>query len=95
MGHAEMEAFLSYLAVDQQVAALAQNQALSALLFLSREVLRLELDLRVDAVRSKPFRYLPTVLTQSGVRAVIGQLPGVYQLEHQYRINRVDPFLRS
>ena len=80
MGSTEIEAFLSYLAVDQQVAASTQNQALSALLFLYREVLRLELDLRVDAVRAKPSRYLPTVLTQSEARAVIGQLLGVYRL---------------
>lgn len=85
MGSTEIEAFLSYLAVDQQVAASTQNQALSALLFLYREVLRLELDLRVDAVRAKPSRYLPTVLmqselTQSEARAVIGQLLRVYRL---------------
>jgi integron integrase len=80
MGSAEIEAFLSYLAVDQQVAASTQNQALSALLFLYRDVLRLELDLRVNAVRAKPSRYLPTVLTQAETRAVIRQLSGVYQL---------------
>lgn len=53
MGGAEIEAFLSYLAVEQHVAASTQNQALSALLFLYRQVLRLELDLRVDAIRAK------------------------------------------
>lgn len=53
MGGAEIEAFSSYLAVEQHVAASTQNQALSALLFLYRQVLRLELDLRVDAIRAK------------------------------------------
>jgi integron integrase len=80
MGSAEIEAFLSHLAVDQQVAASTQNQALSALLFLYREVLRLELDLQVNAIRAKPSRYLPTVLTKSEAITVIRQLSGVYQL---------------
>ena len=39
MGHVEVEAFLQYLAVERDVAASKQNQALSALLFLYREVL--------------------------------------------------------
>ena len=80
MGSAEIEAFLSHLAVDQQVAASTQNQALSALLFLYRDVLRLELDIQVNAIRAKPSRYLPTVLTKSEAIAVIRQLSGVYNL---------------
>jgi len=60
--NAEIEAFLTYLAVEQRVAASTQNQALSALLFLYRDVLRLELDIQVNAIRAKPSRYLPTVL---------------------------------
>ena len=43
MGSAEIEAFLTHLAVDQNVAASTQNQALSALLFLYREVLKKDL----------------------------------------------------
>lgn len=58
MGCAEIEAFLSHLAVERQVAASTQNQALSALLFLYRDVLKLELDIKVDAIRAKPSRYL-------------------------------------
>ena len=80
MGSAEIEAFLSHLAVDQQVAASTQNQALSALLFLYRDVLRLELDIQVNAIRAKPSRYLPTVLTKTEAIAVIRQVSGVYQL---------------
>jgi integron integrase len=80
MGCAEIEAFLSHLAVDQQVAASTQNQALSALLFLYRDVLKLELDIKVDAIQAKPSRYLPTVLTNAEAIAVIRQLSGVYQL---------------
>jgi integron integrase len=80
LGNPEIEAFLSHLAVDQQVAASTQNQALSALLFLYRDVLKLELDIQVNAIRAKSSRYLPTVLTKSEATAVIRQLSGVYQL---------------
>jgi hypothetical protein len=53
LGSAAIEAFLTHLAVDQTVAASTQNQALSALLFLSRDVLKTPLDLHIDAVRAK------------------------------------------
>lgn len=53
MGSKELEAFLTYLAIKENVAASIQNQALSAILFLDREVLRQELDLPVDALRAK------------------------------------------
>ncbi len=62
------------------MAASTQNQALSALLFLYREVLHLELDLNLDAVRAKRSRYLPTVLTPEEVKAVILHLSGVHRL---------------
>ncbi|MBW4541379.1 MAG: integron integrase [Myxacorys chilensis ATA2-1-KO14] len=80
MGSPEIKAFLTHLAVQEQVAASTQNQALSAILFLYREVLRQELDASIDAVRAKQSRYLPTVLTKDEVRDVIGNLSGVYQL---------------
>jgi site-specific recombinase XerD len=80
MGSREIEAFLSYLAIEGKVAASSQNQALSALLFLYREVLKQELDLPVDAIRAKRSRYLPTVLTKEEVLAVIQNLSGVYQI---------------
>ena len=64
MGVPEIEAFLTHLAVQEHVAASTQNKALSALLFLYREVLFLPLDARIDAVRAKPSRKLPTVLTK-------------------------------
>jgi integrase len=47
---------------------------------LYKEVLQQELDLRVDAVRAKRSRYLPTVLTKEEVLAIINNLSGVYQL---------------
>src|SRR5207249_9080230 len=52
MGTAEIEAFLTHLAVDRHIAASTQNQALSALLFLYKAVLRQEVE-SVDAVRAR------------------------------------------
>ena len=66
--------------MDEQVAASTQNQALSALLFLYRDVLKLKLAIEVNAIRAKPSRYLPTVLTKSETTAAICQLSGVYPL---------------
>ncbi len=80
MGGREIEEFLTHLAVKENVAASTQNQALNAILFLYREVLKQELDLQVDAVRAKRSRYLPTVLTKEEVLAIIENLSGVYQL---------------
>lgn len=80
MGHAEVEAFLTYLTVDGQVSASTQNQALSALLFLYRYVLQQELDGPLDAVRAKRSRYLPTVLSKDEVRVVLQRVSGVHGL---------------
>ncbi len=80
MGGEEINAFLTHLAVEGKVVASTQNQALSALLFLYREVLHLDLDLDLDAVRAKRSRYLPTVLTPEEVKAVIVHLSGIHRL---------------
>ena len=80
MGAPEVEAFLTHPAVELKVAASTQNQALSALLFLYRYVVRQELALSIDAVRAKKSRYLPTVLTHEEAMAVLEQLSGTYQL---------------
>lgn len=83
LGAAEVTAFLTHLAVENNVAASTQNQALSALLFLYREVLELELDLHESAIRAKRPRRLPTVLTPGDVQLVIQQLSGTYRLMAQ------------
>jgi integron integrase len=78
MGSAEVEAFLTHLAVEEQVAASTQNQAFSALLFLYRQVLHQPLEPSIDAIRAKPSRYLPTVLTRDEVQAIFHHLSEVY-----------------
>jgi len=77
MGSAEVTAFLTSLAVRDKVAASTQNQALSALLFLYREVLGVELPWLDDVVRAKRPQYLPVVLTRDETRAVLQRLNGV------------------
>src|SRR5712692_5274702 len=76
MGAAEVTQFLSALAVRDNVAASTQNQALSALLFLYRHVLQVDLPWLDDVVRAKRSERLPVVLTRDEVRAVIRELQG-------------------
>lgn len=78
MSAAEVEAFLTHLAVDRQVSASTQNQALAALLFLYQKVLQVELPWLDGIVRAKQSRYLPTVLTPDEVKAVLSYLRGEY-----------------
>ena len=79
----EIEAFLTWLAVKQNVAPSTQNQALSALLFLYRQVLKVDLIGSVDAVRAQKDKRLPTVLTKNEVQQVIARMTGLHQLMAQ------------
>ena len=81
MGEAEVEGFLSQLAVEGQVAAATQNQALAALLFLYREVLSLELPWMGSIVRAKRPQRLPVVLTPEQVGALLNRLTAVHWLQ--------------
>lgn len=74
MGKAEAEAFLSSLAVERNVSASTQSQALSALLFLYREVLALELPWLDDVTRAKKPVRLPTVLTRAETLALLEKI---------------------
>jgi site-specific recombinase XerD len=64
MGEEEIKSFLTHLAVDKNVAAATQNQALNAILFLYREVLKIELENIGAYLREKRSKRLPTVLTK-------------------------------
>ncbi|MEB3325238.1 MAG: integron integrase [Cyanobacteriota bacterium] len=75
MGSEEVNAFLTHLAVEGQVSASTQNQALSALLFLYRVLLERDLDLE-GVVRARKPRRLPVVLTEEEVRSVLQRLEG-------------------
>ncbi|PTN11583.1 integron integrase [Nitrosomonas aestuarii] len=73
MGAVEVERFLTYLANDRHVSSSTQNQALSAILFLYRDVLALKLPWLGSFERSKKPQRLPVVLTQSEVQALLSE----------------------
>jgi len=84
MGLPEIEKFLTHLAVDENVAASTQNQALSALLFLYRETLNIEIPgTSLKIVRARKPKRLPVVLTRTEIQKVLGILEGRSQLISQ------------
>ena len=76
MGAAEVEAFLSGLATRDDVAASTQNQALSALLFLYREVLGVQLPWMESVVRAKRPQKIPAVLSRAEVTRLLALMDG-------------------
>jgi site-specific recombinase XerD len=80
MGVPEIEEFLTHLAVEGNVAAATQNQALNAILFLYRQVLQIELDNRINAIRAKRSQQIPVVLSPDEAFAIIQQTTGVHRL---------------
>jgi site-specific recombinase XerD len=64
MGASEISPFLTWLAVDRQISASTQNQALSALLFLYKAVLTIEIGAVPPVVRARPPERLPVVLSR-------------------------------
>ena len=76
LGATEVTAFLNHLASERDVAAATQNQALSALLFLYKEVLAMPLPWLEGLERAKRPARLPTVLTVAEVQRLLGQLHG-------------------
>ena len=81
MGAREVEAFLTYLAVERKVSASTHNQALSALLFLYREVLHVDLPWLNEIGRPQTARRLPEVLIVDEVRRTLAAL-NLQALEH-------------
>ncbi|WP_255707525.1 integron integrase [Thiomicrolovo sulfuroxydans] len=81
MGKAEIEAFLTHLAVERNVSATTQNQAFNALLFLYTQVLGIPLkDQNIQALRAQQRVHVPVVLTKEEVIRILSGLAGVYQL---------------
>lgn len=80
MGAVEIERFLTMLAVHGQVSASTQNQALSALLFLYKQVLGMELPWLDGIERAKKPQRLPVVLTREETAALLGEMSGTYGL---------------
>ncbi len=80
IGADEIRAYLSHLAIERQVAASTQTVALSALLFLYRQVLAIELPDIDDIERAKRPERLPVVFTRTEVKLILAYLNGVYPL---------------
>ncbi len=80
MGVTEVEAFLTYLAVERNVSASTQSQAKAALLFLYKEVLGIELPWLKEVVEAKAAKRLPVVLTPREVAALLQELHGTMWL---------------
>jgi integron integrase len=80
MDKAEIEAFLTYLAKDLNVSSSTQNQAFNALLFLYNQVLHKSLDDKINAIRAKKPRRLPTVMTNEEAMKVVKGLSGSNKL---------------
>jgi integron integrase len=76
MGAEEIRRFLTHLAVEGHVAASTQNQALCALLFLYRDVLRVELPFVAGIERARRPARVPVVFTRQEVGRLLAQLPG-------------------
>ena len=71
MAEAEVNQFLTHLAVKEKVSASTQNQALSALLFLYRYVLMHQLGQLGEVIRARKSKALPVVLTRDEVKTVL------------------------
>jgi integron integrase len=81
MGKEEIEQFLTFLAVQKKVSPTTQNQAFSAILFLYKEVLGVDMSSwNIQALRAQERKHIPQVLTKEEVQKVIAELTGVYQL---------------
>jgi len=78
LGAREVESFLSYLATGRQVAAATQAQALAALLFLYKHVLRVDLPWIDNVTRARRPKRIPVVLTRAEVRRLLAELHGKY-----------------
>jgi integron integrase len=83
LGAAEVQAYLSHLASEKNVATATQNQALNAIVFLYREVLHLELGAIGKIERPTRRPKLPTVLTKEEVRRVLAAVSAEHQLACQ------------
>ena len=80
MGAKQVEAFLTMLATERKVSASTHNQALSALLFLYREVLEEDLPWLTDINRPTQVRRIPSVLTKDEVAGLLARMEGVTAL---------------
>ncbi|MDQ7061910.1 MAG: integron integrase [Sulfurimonas sp.] len=81
MGKVEIESYLTKLATKDRVAPTTQNQAFSAILFLYKEVLGIDMsEWKVQALRAQERKHIPVVLTKEEVKSVLQNIPMDYSL---------------
>jgi integron integrase len=81
MAKKEIEDYLTYLATKKKVSPTTQNQAFSAILFLYKEVLGVDItEWNIQALRAQERKHIPVVLTKEEVKQVLQNLTGVYKL---------------
>lgn len=80
MGETEISEFLTFLAVKKHVSASTQNQALSALLFLYKKVLNIELEWMDNIVRARRPKRLPVVLSRENTHRLLQHMKGTHRL---------------
>ncbi|MBI5842603.1 MAG: integron integrase [Chloroflexi bacterium] len=83
MGVPEIQAFITHLATERNVAASTQNQALSAVLFLYRNVLLKDIKFPTDVIRAKKPDRLPSVLSKAEALSIIQNMSGIPKLMTQ------------
>jgi len=79
-GEAKIERFPTHLAVEKNVSPATQNQAMNALVFLYKKVLKQPLEGKIDAVRARKKQNIPVVMTREEVAGVISLIKGTPQL---------------
>ncbi|KPA13726.1 Integrase, integron-type [Candidatus Magnetomorum sp. HK-1] len=79
-GEKKIEDFLTHLAVQANVSPATQNQAMNALIFLYKKILKIELKDEINAIRAKKKTNLPVVMTRDEVRNVINLIEGKTQI---------------
>jgi len=79
-GEKKIEAFLTHLAVHGNVAPATRNQAMNALVFLYRKVLKQDLDEKINAIRSSKKKNIPVVMTREETTKVISLITGTPQV---------------
>jgi integron integrase len=80
MGAYNIEIFLSHLAIEEKVSPSTQNQALSALLFLYREVLGVEIQEQLTPTWAKKRKRIPVVMTVNETKLLFNQMAGIHRL---------------